>query len=314
MKSGDNLNKLLKKSRAITSIDMDHNVHNDILEIQKKSKMRTPAMLQQGSSIWRTIMQSKITKIAIAASILLAAFLSLTLFDTTVPSVYALDQTIEAYDSLRSIHITEYSIETEEPLQLVWAEFDSSGTIKNIRLCILTKQNNRIIYKDFIWKHIKEGTARLWCNNDGEIFTGEKIRIRFNIKSGTISFDKFLKHIFELTDPRRFLTKIIELESKEDAVVVIEQPDNTSEPINLTVTFAFELPIIGKRISAEIDQMTKRVLILYLFEFTNEEYHKKSLIKYKSYYQPIDPAIFEWNEKTREASIPIEDLLDKKAS
>jgi len=50
-------------------------------------------------------MHSKITKIAVVAAILLSAILSLTLFEKTTPSAYAIEQTLEAMHNLRTMHL-----------------------------------------------------------------------------------------------------------------------------------------------------------------------------------------------------------------
>ena len=91
-----------------------------MLNEQSKPKPSKPT---HRPSIWRIIMKSRITKFAAAAAvIILIAVLSLTVLDKSVTPAYALEQTVEAMRSIRSIHafITDWDDSQGE----VWVQIN----------------------------------------------------------------------------------------------------------------------------------------------------------------------------------------------
>ena len=55
-------------------------------------------------TIWRIIMKNNITKLAVAAAIILIAAIGITIFEKSATPAYAVEQTIEAMRSTKSIH------------------------------------------------------------------------------------------------------------------------------------------------------------------------------------------------------------------
>ena len=55
--------------------------------------------------IWRIIMKSNITKIAAAAIIIVVVILSISLWDKSISTAYAFEQTLEAFRDVRTIHL-----------------------------------------------------------------------------------------------------------------------------------------------------------------------------------------------------------------
>jgi len=108
MKTAENIEKLVKaffktkKSSAAISSQMDKKVLADALAVFEKSKTTESADLQP--SVWRIIMNSSITKLAVAAVLIIAAVLTITLLDKSATPAYAIEQTIEAMRSIYSIH------------------------------------------------------------------------------------------------------------------------------------------------------------------------------------------------------------------
>jgi hypothetical protein len=108
MKAAENIEKLIKeffktrKSFAVTSSRTDEKILGDALAAFEKSKINTPAEIEP--SVWRIIMKSKITKLAAAAMIVIAAVISMTFLNKSATPAYAIEQTIEAMRSIYSIH------------------------------------------------------------------------------------------------------------------------------------------------------------------------------------------------------------------
>ena len=104
-------------------------------------------------------MQSKTTKLAAAAVIIIAALLSITFLDKSVtPAAYALEQTIEAYHAVRYIHIKDFKVGEDEPKEF-WFECDDFGQIKNARWHMPEWDSPGDGAKVVVWK---EGKAQVW--------------------------------------------------------------------------------------------------------------------------------------------------------
>ena len=92
--------------------------HRDKLEQYLLAAMNTPSrQTEQSLRIWRIIMKSKITKLATAAVIIMAAIYGLTtILDRSATPAYAVEQTIEAFRNVSSVyyvmHFAGYSTET----------------------------------------------------------------------------------------------------------------------------------------------------------------------------------------------------------
>jgi outer membrane lipoprotein-sorting protein len=97
MREKRKINELFKdKLKTSASPELDRRIDSLIAQTDEKQT--------QTSNTWRLIMKNRITKFAVAASVLIAIVLSITIFDNTVTPVYAIEQTIEAMRSLSSIH------------------------------------------------------------------------------------------------------------------------------------------------------------------------------------------------------------------
>jgi outer membrane lipoprotein-sorting protein len=113
MKTAENIEKLIKKffkakkSSAATSSQMDEKVLGDALAAYEELKTKKPADLQP--SVWRIIMKSRITKLAVAAVIVVAVVLSVSIFNKSVPTASAatqvLQDAIKAVSDIWSVHM-----------------------------------------------------------------------------------------------------------------------------------------------------------------------------------------------------------------
>lgn len=96
------IQNLIKNLNNQTRPELDQKIlDNCFTELNtQKSSAPTPR-----PNIWRIIMHSKTIKPIAAAIIIVAGFLSLTLFDKTVPSAYAIEETLKAMQHLETIHL-----------------------------------------------------------------------------------------------------------------------------------------------------------------------------------------------------------------
>ena len=105
MRPAENLEKLIKKLHVAPSDKMNKRTLNDMLAAQEKSKTQSASVQP---NIWRIIMKSKITKLTIAAVIIIAAVISISFMDKSIPTASAaqvLQDAIDAVSDLWSVHM-----------------------------------------------------------------------------------------------------------------------------------------------------------------------------------------------------------------
>ena len=119
MRPAEEIERLIGKLSDKTSARMDQQVRQDMLhalaESGKPSALTWPNLRRQ-------IMKSPITKFAAAVVVIAAVIVSVTLWDKSVSSAYAVEQTIEAMRSIRSIHA--YCTDWDDSRGEVWVQID----------------------------------------------------------------------------------------------------------------------------------------------------------------------------------------------
>ena len=85
MRPADNINELIKKLKLKASADLDKRVHDDIYAALAKSQKTESARTEL--NIWRTIMKSRITKLAAAAVIIITVFFGINYFGGSMENV-----------------------------------------------------------------------------------------------------------------------------------------------------------------------------------------------------------------------------------
>lgn len=98
MRFADRIDKQIKNKLKISaSPELDSRIDNLITQAEKTQT--------QTSNIWRIIMNSKATRYAAAAVLVISVLASITLLDKTVPAAYALEQTLAAMQKVDTVHM-----------------------------------------------------------------------------------------------------------------------------------------------------------------------------------------------------------------
>ena len=82
MRRSENIEKLIGKLDDTTSAEMDREILKDVFKAMDESKQKQPA--PAGQNIWRLIMNSKITKLATAAVIIVAVIMGINHFGGSI--------------------------------------------------------------------------------------------------------------------------------------------------------------------------------------------------------------------------------------
>jgi len=130
MTRANNAEQTIKKKLNFTASTRLHDkILPDVLAAQRESEISKSAIAEP--NIGRTIMKSRITKLAAATVIVGAGILSIHLWDRSTPSAYAFVQTVEAMQGKRSFHIQTYFQQRRK--DEFWAEFDEEGRLIRYR-------------------------------------------------------------------------------------------------------------------------------------------------------------------------------------
>jgi len=101
MRSSDDIKRYFKKAELSTNPDADEQVLKQMLSVSKKTTTNNSAIKLNK---WSTIMKKPISKMAVAAVLVIAAALTIIFLDKATTTAYALEQTIEAMRYVSSIH------------------------------------------------------------------------------------------------------------------------------------------------------------------------------------------------------------------
>ena len=280
MRPTEKIKKLFVKSNVTVSSEFDEMVLNDVLKAHEKLKQTKLA--KTSPIIWRIIMNSKITKLATAAAVLLIVASAVTILDHMAKPAYAIEQTIEASHSVRYLHIKSYEPGHDEPKEF-WVEFNEYGDVKHIRMDFPEWAGEGDGPKIIVWN---ENKADIW-------FKRKKSLIR--IPDKTVA-DHMLQMV-EMFDPKGVLERLHNQNLDGLVKIEIDQPSNKSKPIMVTAT---SLPgntvLPGKRGVLFIDQGTKLVTHIEHYQLKDDEYEYGGTIEFYDYNQRIDPKMFSLDE------------------
>lgn len=238
---------------------------------------RKPSASALPLNIRNIIMKHPITKLAAAAVIIIAVVLSITFLDKSVPSAYAIEQTIEASHTIRYLHVRDFKVDEEEPKEF-WLEFDESGIIKNVRLHIPSWDSPLDGPKVGIWR---QGVADVWF---------KKKNVLAVVKDQAVA-DRMLAFA-EKCDPKLAVQNLYKEQAQGDVQVEVDEPSDKSEFIVVTATYGPNSSEAGTRDILYVDQATKLVVAIDSHKFKDGQYQQVSSTEFCSYNQQIDPKMF----------------------
>ena len=126
-KNNKKLDELISQNigRVKPKFDFDKwkKAHQSEIQIFESQRIGGKALRYTGPpNIWRIIMNSKITKLATAAVVILAVVVGVTLIDRSATPAYAIEQTIQAMRSISSVHA--YCTDWDGSKGETWVQID----------------------------------------------------------------------------------------------------------------------------------------------------------------------------------------------
>ena len=285
MKPAEKIERLIKKSRYKASDEAYDKALGSFLQAVDAYEKQNSALTEQ--NIWRIIMKSKITKITAAAVIVLAVVFSITIFDKSMPSAYAIEQTIQASHSVQYLHIRAITPSHEDQPVEFWIEFAQDGQPKNMRLNLPDWMAPGGGPREVIWKGNKK---QEWLKEKNILTTTED----------EASPAEILKMIDNL-DPKLAVTRLQEKQEQGKVELEINEPADKAEPIIVTATSTKEDDSSFQRTVLYIDQATRLVNTIELYKLRNGEYENMKTLEFYDYNQPIDAKMFMFKDVSNDA-------------
>jgi len=259
----------------------------DLEQVRKRLAEQTSGQRPREQKIWRIIMKSRITKLAAAAVIVLAVVFSMTIFDKSMPTAYAIEQTIQASHSVQYLHIRAITLSHEDQPVEFWIEFAQDGQPKNMRLNLPDWMAPGDGPREVIWKGNKK---QEWLKEKNILTTTED----------EASPAEILKMIENL-DQKLAVTRLQEKQEQGKVELEINEPADKAEPIIVTATSTKEDDSSFQRTVLYIDQATRLVNTIELYKLRNGEYENMKTLEYYDYNQPIDAKMFMFKDVSNDA-------------
>lgn len=260
-----------------TNVQTDQAVLNELLEVQKQSIKQDSAIVLP--NIGRFIMKSSMTKFVVAALIIISTTLAIHIWNKSMPSAYAIEQTIEANNNVRYLHIKIYTADEEEPRE-GWLEFNQNGQVMKARINLPAWFFPTDGAKVIVWK---DDIEQIWDINKNILGT---MKANENTQE---QLTAFLREV----DPRLAVKRIYELQSQNKVKVEIAEPSDKTEQITMTVTYLPESSAPSQRKVLHIDPATKLVSSIELYQFKNDEYQYEGVIELDEYNQSTNTQLFD---------------------
>ena len=258
--------------------EMRSKVFEEALEIQRSRKQRSAS----DTHIWRTIMKSRRTQFSAAAVAVLATYLCLQMPKSLVAPAYALQDTIEAYNSIRTLHVKAFKIVYGQRFDSEsWIEFDEYGKPARFRY-----ETNRVWTGDEVGPVTcvqESGRSDTWLT---------KHHLCFRRSGKSVLGGALLRWEVSDSDPKGVIETLRRQAGDGEILLDVNEPDQKNEPIVLVVTYPAESRSAKWKKVLYIDQATRLVKKVENFLMRDGQYQHIRTAEFLDYNQPIDPEVF----------------------
>ncbi|MHC4533698.1 MAG: hypothetical protein ACYS6K_07085 [Planctomycetota bacterium] len=273
MRPNKDIKILFQKAAADTSPRMDKYVLKDIVQTYKKTFDNKSDSYHP--IIWRTIMKSPLTKLTAAAVIIITAVFLMTLFEKVASPAYALDQTIKANNTIRTVHLRKFEkgqrIENNE-FSDYWLKYDEAGKLSNLRC----NEHDKDGVEFTVWN---EGIKKTWKPEKNVVI------IRRLDNSARKEWDDFAKE----SDYEHLLQLINDHIKEEIELKIIDEPAEDADFIYVKATHSPS----ESRLELVVDRKTKLIKKLSEYNLTKQGDELGDQIEFFAYNQPIHLSMFE---------------------
>jgi len=281
MRPADDIKRFSDRAAVSTNPRMDKTVLDTVLMAHEETMNRDSTVTRP--RMRSIVMRSPITRIAAAAVVIVVVVLFIGLWDRSVPSAYALDQTIEANRTIRYLHIRNFTAGHEEPRE-GWIEFGEDGQAEKVRAHMPEWASPVDGPRVIVWK---DGTVQMWLKRQN----------RLAITKADDIIQEQLDAILQELDPRLALAHVSDLEKQGKVKITVAEPSDRTEPILVTATYLPESESPDRRKILSVDPTTKLINVIELYRLKDGEYQREGRIELQEYNEPIDASMFDLTDK-----------------
>lgn len=292
MRPAEDIEKFIKTYEVDSRTEMNDIIQKELLEAHKKSTEATP--VRSGPVIWRIVMNTRGMKTIAALIVIALGFLwTFDWLDQGAPSAYAVDQSINAYHSVRSLHVKAYDgkemIENRQCSD-VWMQFDDSGRLSSYRMDITepNKGPRSIVWEQHLTKTWMPDKNTLLLEKDSE----ENSQRASVLQGLVVEFD-----------PRQVLQGLKHLQNEIE--LVIHEPNRPGDPIVLEVTgFSRDMGVPeNTRMKFIVNAETKLLERFIRFHDSAGKLEPVQEFEFLSYNEPLESSVFELSDIPENAKV-----------
>ena len=272
--------------------DTPDRIHKDKLRWEMLSVFNSSkkgSRQNSAQNIWRMIMKNKITKFATAVAVILIAVLGITFLEESTPTAYAIEQTIQAYNTIRFLYVKEFKANHDEPLEF-WIKSDDQGSIEKARY--------------YLPEHVspEDGSKLItWSPENAELF--------FKRKNSYLIFQSkkiegMMQYLLQQSQPKLVIEKLLEDQEAGIVDMDIQQPKQKHKPVTITVTDKTK----PRKIIYYINQATDLITFVEFYEIKDKRDVLISTTEYYDYNVPIDDKMFSIADEVPEGVIVVDQL------
>ena len=278
MRSFKDIEHRVTKFNVNPRSEMRSKVFDEALEIQRNQKRTSTS----DKHIWRTIMKSRKAKFSAAAVLVLATYWCLQIPKNLVAPTYALQDTIEAYNSIRTLHVKAFNTIGGRKLSSEsWVEVDEDGKRARFRIQL-----------DWFCTDKPLGPATFVHDGDESHTWMPNLNLCFRRSGKSVLTDALLQLTRSDVDPRIVCEKLRQQAERGEIILDVNEPDQKNEPIVLVVTYPAESRSANWKKVLYIDQATRLVKKEEKFEMRGGQYQHERTTEFFDYNQQIDPEMF----------------------
>ncbi len=271
MKPAENIEKLIKNLDLDidTNAETEQKILSELIEAHEKSQKMKSVLVRP--NIRRTIMNNRITKFAVAAVVLAAVVLSITIFDNTAQEAYAIEQSIKASHTVETLHIRLYrSSEAVANGQYdeAYVKYDPSGKFESARMEFAQPPDGQTV----VWSN---NVAKVWMHSKKSVWVIKEPKMAREMEEMAVQLD-----------PKRTLQNLYEMQQKGEQDVKITEPEEEGDLITIEVVYDK---------GREVFYVDPESKLLVRFEkqiLNDQDYVVTNAMEISGYNEPIDENVF----------------------
>jgi hypothetical protein len=216
------------------------------------------------------IMRSPITKLAVAAVVIVAVVAAITVFNKSVPAAFGVEQVIDDYNNVRFLHVKQFRDNRQEPDEF-WIKSDEQGRVAKARYYLpVTEDGIKLI-----------------------TWTPERTEIWFKSKQGFLiskikRVETWMQSLLEQCQPKLVMKKLLEEQKAGKVDIDIQKPQEGQKPALIVATYKTE----PKKSIYYIDQATDLITRIEVCRIEDNKEMLISTTQFSDYNVPLDEKMF----------------------